>query len=705
MIKKNLENFSNSIEINNGLVNIIEQIINEKDLLFIPHLSEINSITYEFYFFFISNEKSLKNQTYFLKVFSSLSLITMRKKLIFLNEKNFTIIKTIFHQKNHNHILFLNESENCIGVISNLKESLKEQNIGIQTINLNNNKIISLKFAFYENFFGALLDNNCFNFYSVNNQNCLFKFNDFSNKIIDFNFFPTNDLTCFSLEFFSVIFLDQKGNFEILSPLIPPNFTIEKKNFLELKKDKNKNEIYNNIISELEKSISDLNNNLIKIECNNLFQNLIKNISTTKLNTLNVISNYLNDNLVYDGIYVLNNSYPYILIRTSKNIFDILILSTEINLTLKKNSKDEKVHLICLESFIINYDNNINQKIIFRETEDFVFINLNNNICLLNINYIHELNKIINNQNIELNEIFSYKFSSNYKQITKSNNDNKYIIPTPYLNNLILISFKNNNFYKIILIKFNDENFLNHNLIIKEDNEKILERKKIDYNITKIKNDFISLSKNMNDKNVNEEIGRIEIEEDESEKNILSKINNSFFKIENEIQKISSFYKIKADLIFNVLENINGLLINLNNQKNNISEKIDLIENKKEKIKINLGLIIDKYKAISDKIDNIIHKKINQQILNEKIKNIIFTKLKELEEKNKELNSNLLTIKNYNLNLDINIIDFKELELNKKLITKDLNDKLEIFKKAIFDLFIKIKKEFNEISLLENNKE
>jgi mRNA-degrading endonuclease RelE of RelBE toxin-antitoxin system len=56
--------------------------------------------------------------------------------------------------------------------------------------------------------------------------------------------------------------MNEKGQFEILSPLIPPFFNIEETKFKELQKLKKGNDnIISNIILELEKSININNNN------------------------------------------------------------------------------------------------------------------------------------------------------------------------------------------------------------------------------------------------------------------------------------------------------------------------------------------------------------------------------------------------------------------------------------------------------------
>ena len=708
MLNSNFENKKYYIENNKGLSNIIEKIINDDELMFIPDLTEINNITFDFYFFFITKKKQVSNQTYFLKIFSSLLYENnvKIKKLIFQNSLNFNIKRIILHQKNQNQILFLNDSNNIIGIISNISDLLNENTniISIPTINFNNGKILNLKFSFFDNYFGVLLENNKFLLYNVESQIILFQYSYFkNNNIIDFNFF-SHSLKYSSLEYFSVIFMNIKGQFEILSPLIPPYFNIEENKFKEIQKLKKGNDKISNIILELENSININNNNqkLIQINCKNLFNNIIINLSTQQLKILNLISNYKSDNLIYDGIYILKNTYPYIIIRTSGNIFDIIILSSEINLTLKNNDnlKREKNDLFILESFKIDYNNK--GKIKFREFENCLVVNLKNNICILNINY--ELYKIIHNQDSFINELFSYKFHSNYNQITKSDNQNKFIIPTPYMNNFILISLKEN--YKIYTLRFNIDNLNNDNLNINKENEiqnLILEKDTLINEFSKIKNDFISISNNINsNKNIDMNLGEIQIEENESENNILNKINLSYLNVENEIKQISSFYKLKVDLLLNLLKNINSILVNLNNKKENISEQIDSIEKKKQEIKNKFKLIFEKYEMIYNKIENIIHNKMNKPIINENTKNILFSKLNELKEKNQELNNNLSIIQNYNLNFE-NIIDFKGIEINKNHISKDLYDKLGLFKNQIAQLFSKIKDEYNEIENLNNN--
>ena len=335
MLNSNFENKKYYIDNNKELSNIIEKIINDDELMFIPFLTEINNVTFDFYFFFITNKNKFSNQIYFLKIFSSFLYENNVKiiKLIFQNSLNFIITRIILHQKNQNQILFLNESKNIIGIISNISDLLNENIniISIPTINFKNEKIKNLKFSFFDNYFGVLLENNNFLFYNVESQICVFKYNYFNhNNIVDFNFF-SHSLKYPSLEYFAVIFMNEKGQFEILSPLIPPFFNIEETKFKELQKLKKGNDnIISNIILELEKSININNNNqkLNQIRCEDLFNSIIINLSTQQLKILNLISNYKSDNLIYDGMYILNNTYPYIIIRSSGNIFDIIILSS-----------------------------------------------------------------------------------------------------------------------------------------------------------------------------------------------------------------------------------------------------------------------------------------------------------------------------------------------------------------------------------------
>ena len=122
MLNSNFENKKYYINNNKELSNIIEKIINDDELMFIPDLTEINNITFDFYFFFITKKKQVSNQTYFLKIFSSLLYENnvKIKKLIFQNSLNFNIKRIILHQKNQNQILFLNDINNIIVIISNI---------------------------------------------------------------------------------------------------------------------------------------------------------------------------------------------------------------------------------------------------------------------------------------------------------------------------------------------------------------------------------------------------------------------------------------------------------------------------------------------------------------------------------------------------------------------------------------------------------
>ena len=151
------------------------------------------------------------------------------KKRVELKLKQ-NVIKTILHPKNENQLLII--TPESIYLIPNLKKFSKENEI--MKINLIPEKIISIKFSFFDSCFGVLFNDKTFRYYYLSKEKkfeeiCQIK--DIEGDYVDFTFCPTFSR---GFEIFMIYFLTKNGTLDIYGPFFPTEFYIPKEFFFNM---------------------------------------------------------------------------------------------------------------------------------------------------------------------------------------------------------------------------------------------------------------------------------------------------------------------------------------------------------------------------------------------------------------------------------------------------------------------------------------
>ena len=702
-ISKKIENLINK-ELNEININIKNK-INFFDI-FLTYFDNINNE----YYLLIN-----KIEFYYFIIFSPFKLEKNRIKKIKINfeDKNFMIKNFIINKNSTNlNIIFYNKNE--ISTISNL--NFQNDNIILKTKKFNF-EIISIKFSYFEDFYGILF-NKKFSYFNIKNNDLALK-EIINENYIDFNFVPIqNKFNSFNQ--FSLIFMNNSGEFILFNPLFPNYFSIknesifnnmfiENENYFDNQNDKILN---NKLIEELKKCLKE--NNMIEI--NEYIKNI--KINYKELIIFNKNSEVLNENIKYYKFFILeNNVYPYIILRINNIYIDLLIYSSNI-LPQRKNEKkynnDFFYDLFLLESFKLNQnifmnENNINffYKDILLNNE--IIININNNVFLLNIPYLDIFTNIINkNENLSdetiYNEIImTNNFNSKIEQINKFNKQLNNLLVTNYLiyNHFCIYYYDNR--VNLILYEVNLNNFKNRNnnnidyeiQMINEQynlekNNKINNYKNYFFdNINeKYKNYFLSLEKNnnkINEINLKEQINFETFKENEIK--IITEIKNNQNLLEKDIKNNISFYELKLNYLKYFYDNLNNILEEIDNKKNILTNNQKKINQLKENNN-------NKFKIINEKIENIKNKiiKLNNvknfhqnNLATKDIKNILSNKLQFIKSNLNELNKNNELYNNIpNINNTLNLI--KDLNINKNSIEKTNLENLIKLKKSIYKM-------------------
>ena len=639
------------------------------------------------YLYVIDNSKNIPNQIAKMKI-------------------NFQIKYTTIHPKNQNQLLIITNNEK-IYLIKDLKSFNKLDQL--KELNINAKNIISIKFSYFDNYFGILFDMNKFSLYYINSQSQvqLMKTEELDTNYIDFNFCPQFSL---GFDMFMIFFMTNNGELNMYGPFFPEQFMIKKEfffnmnNFLIYKlntmqnddSDYQKYAISLAIIDDLKKSII----NELKDDYEIKISEKIKIVNATfKKKEILINNNFISNtnkeisNINYKQIYILEKRPLTILRISENNNIDIIMISDEIFLELANTGNitsrnDTTINNYLIEYIQLNQEKKISKdliKIIQYENEQ-LFLKTNDSLYLIRIPYLNELKKAV-----EDNIMFipnKMKKTSITKLLKWDNNKNKVIkindiLIIPDLYKLYIFSIIKD---KMIVKDFDYNNIINETKIAKF-KDIFKEEKKENY-IDDILN--IKLNENNSIKN---EMKNIKININEK---LLEDKNNNNFQFEQKLNNdMKNLYKIYNNLL-EKNEQINLTKINImKNVYNNLS-KSKIKENIDETIKKIIGLntlkerILKNNEIISKKIDSIKEKINKYELTDEETENY----LKILEKYQKELSNKLNDIERK--------INFYDEYIGKTYAFKDLFPKndlaFNLLEKENQKNYMKLEEEINNKS-------
>ena len=639
------------------------------------------------YLYVIDNSKNIPNQIAKMKI-------------------NFQIKYTTIHPKNQNQLLIITNNEK-IYLIKNLKSFNKLDQI--KELNINAKNILSIKFSYFDNYFGILFDMNKFSLYYINSQSQeqLMKTEELDTNYIDFNFCPQFSL---GFDMFMIFFMTNNGELNMYGPFFPEQFMIKKEfffnmnNFLIYKlntmqnddSDYQKYAISLAIIDDLKKSII----NELKDDYEIKISEKIKIVNATfKKKEILINNNFISNtnkeisNINYKQIYILEKRPLTILRISENNNIDIIMISDEIFLELAYTGNITSRNNITINNYLIEYIQ-LNQekkiskdliKIIQYENEQ-LFLKTNDSLYLIRIPYLNELKKAV-----EDNIMFipnKMKKTSITKLLKWDNNKNKVIkindiLIIPDLYKLYIFSIIKD---KMIVKDYDYNNIINETKIAKF-KDIFKEEKKENY-----VDDILNIKLNENN-SIKNEMKNIKININEK---LLEDKNNNNFQFEQKLNNdMKNLYKIYNNLL-EKYEQINLTKINImKNVYNNLS-KSKIKENIDETIKKIIGLntlkerILKNNEIISKKIDSIKEKINKYELTDEETENY----LKILEKYQKELSNKLNDIERK--------INFYDEYIGKTYAFKDLFPKndlaFNLLEKENQKNYMKLEEEINNKS-------
>ena len=639
------------------------------------------------YLYVIDNSKNIPNQIAKMKI-------------------NFQIKYTTIHPKNQNQLLIITNNEK-IYLIKDLKSFNKLDQL--KELNINAKNIISIKFSYFDNYFGILFDMNKFSLYYINSQSQeqLMKTEELDTNYIDFNFCPQFSL---GFDMFMIFFMTNNGELNMYGPFFPEQFMIKKEfffnmnNFLIYKlntmqnddSDYQKYAISLAIIDDLKKSII----NELKDDYEIKISEKIKIVNATfKKKEILINNNFITNtnkdisNVNYKQIYILEKRPLTILRISENNNIDIIMISDEIFLELANTGNitsrnDTTINNYLIEYIQLNQEKKISKdliKIIQYENEQ-LFLKTNDNLYLIRFPYLNELKKAV-----EDNIMFipnKMKKTSITKLLKWDNNKNKVIkindiLIIPDLYKLYIFSIIKD---KMIVKDYDYNNIINETKIAKF-KDIFKEEKKENY-----VDDILNIKLNENN-SIKNEMKNIKININEK---LLEDKNNNNFQFEQKLNNdMKNLYKIYNNLL-EKNEQINLTKINImKNVYNNLS-KSKIKENIDETIKKIIGLntlkerILKNNEIISKKIDSIKEKINKYELTDEETENY----LKILEKYQKELSNKLNDIERK--------INFYDEYIGKTYAFKDLFPKndlaFNLLEKENQKNYMKLEEEINNKS-------
>ena len=645
---------------------------------------------------------------------------------------NFSIKYTSLHPKNQNQLIIITK-EDYIYLIPDIKTFSKPEQMRKLNIKLKN--IMSIKFSYFDNFFGILHDKNKFNLYYLNGNNEeIILSEELDINYIDFNFCPQFSL---GFDMFMVFFMTKNGELNMYGPFFPKEFSVKKEfffnmnNFLLYKLNTMKNNdldyqkyaISLAIINDLKNSLKNESKDHYEIKISEKIQKI--NATFKKRNIFinnNFLSNPNSDllDINYKQICILSKRPLTVLRITENNNIDVIILSDEIFPELANtgnivSNNELKINNYLIEFIQLNNNRNIKKdllKIIQYENQQ-LFIKTDDSLFLVQIPYLNELKKAVDDnimfipnkvKKTSITKLFKWNIDNNKYNNRNKNIEIKDILIIPELRVLYIFGILKE---KIKVKEYERETVKEiKKIVIKESNFNDIN---VINNLTKFNDIFKPKKKN----NIGDNIYDIKLKENDTIKNNLKNIrfnldekvlgdNDNFeqklnedmkdlFKIyDNLLQKNDELFLNKINIMKNIYNNLSNSKIKENIDETN--KKILSLQTLKEKISKNNEII-------SQKI-NIINEKINKyELTDEETENY----LKILKKYQKELGDKLNDIekqikfcdecinKNYfyqdlfpKNDLDFNLIE-KENQKKYMKIEEEINNKSK-------ELFIKLQK-------------
>ena len=645
---------------------------------------------------------------------------------------NFSIKYTSLHPKNQNQLIIITK-EDYIYLIPDIKTFSKPEQMRKLNIKLKN--IMSIKFSYFDNFFGILHDKNKFNLYYLNGNNEeIILSEELDINYIDFNFCPQFSL---GFDMFMVFFMTKNGELNMYGPFFPKEFSVKKEfffnmnNFLLYKLNTMKNNdldyqkyaISLAIINDLKNSLKNESKDHYEIKISEKIQKI--NATFKKRNIFinnNFLSNPNSDllDINYKQIYILSKRPLTVLRITENNNIDVIILSDEIFPELANtgnivSNNELKINNYLIEFIQLNNNRNIKKdllKIIQYENQQ-LFIKTDDSLFLVQIPYLNELKKAVDDnimfipnkvKKTSITKLFKWNIDNNKYNNRNKNIEIKDILIIPELRILYIFGILKE---KIKVKEYERETVKEiKKIIIKESNFKDI---KVINNLTKFNDIFKPKKKNNN----GDDIYNIKLKENETIKNNLKNIrfnldekiledNDNFeqklnedmkdlFKIyDNLLHKNDELFLNKINIMKNIYNNLSNSKIKENIDETN--KKILSLKTLKEKINKNNEIISQKINIISEKINKF-------ELTDEETENY----LKILKKYQKELGDKLNDIekqikfcdecinKNYfyqdlfpKNDLDFNLIE-KENQKKYMKIEEEINNKSK-------ELFIKLQK-------------
>jgi len=490
---------------------------------------------------------------------------------------NFSIKYTSLHPKNQNQLIIITK-EDYIYLIPDIKTFSKPEQMRKLNIKLKN--IMSIKFSYFDNFFGILHDKNKFNLYYLNGNNEeIILSEELDINYIDFNFCPQFSL---GFDMFMVFFMTKNGELNMYGPFFPKEFSVKKEfffnmnNFLLYKLNTMKNNdldyqkyaISLAIINDLKNSLKNESKDHYEIKISEKIQKI--NATFKKRNIFinnNFLSNPNSDllDINYKQIYILSKRPLTVLRITENNNIDVIILSDEIFPELANtgnivSNNELKINNYLIEFIQLNNNRNIKKdllKIIQYENQQ-LFIKTDDSLFLVQIPYLNELKKAVDDnimfipnkvKKTSITKLFKWNIDNNKYNNRNKNIEIKDILIIPELRVLYIFGILKE---KIKVKEYERETVKEiKKIVIKESNFKDI---KVINNLTKFNDIFKPKKKN----NSGDDIYNIKLKENDTIKNNLKNIrfnldekiledNDNFEQKLNEDMK--DLFKIYNDLL------------------------------------------------------------------------------------------------------------------------------------------------------------